>query len=248
MKAIIVEDKEYIRKGLINLLGALDTNIDVIGECESVAEAVIVTKTCQPDLIFLDINLSDGTAFDFLDQFEHLPFKIIFITAYEEYALKALKIGAVDYLLKPVDFEELKAAVQKVTAIPLEKHQENIGTVKKLLSPENETIVLSLQDSYQVIDLNELMYCESDKGYTTFFCTGDKKFIVSKTLKDFEEVLLNHQFLRPHQSFMVNLKFIDKYDKSGEIVLRNQQKIPVSTRKKESFLSSFLSANKFKSG
>lgn len=248
MKALVVEDKEYIRKGLINLLESIDSDsdINVIGECESVAEALVVARTCKPELIFLDINLTDGTAFDFLDQFERIDFKIIFITAFEEYALKALKIGAVDYLLKPVDVDELKAALQKVEVTPLEKHREKLSTVKKLMGNENETIVLSLQDSYQVIDLNELLYCESDKGYTTFYCTEEKKFVVSKTLKEFEEILLNNNFLRPHQSYMVNLKFIDKYDKSGEIVLRNQKKIPVSTRKKESFLSSFLSANRFK--
>lgn len=246
MKALIVEDKEYIRKGLINLLQSIDSTIDIIGECESVAEAKVVTKTCQPELIFLDVNLTDGTAFDFLEQIETINFKIIFITAFEEYALKALKIGAADFLLKPVDAEELKVALQKVYETPLEQHQEKIQVIQQLARNENESIVLSMHDSYQVIDLNQLIYCESDKGYTTFYCTENKKFVVSKTLKEFEEVLESNQFLRSHQSFIVNTKFIDKYDKSGEIVLKNGKKIPVSTRKKESFLASFLRLNRFK--
>lgn len=246
MKALIVEDKEYIRKGLINLLQSIDPTVDIIGECESVAEAKVVTKTCQPELIFLDVNLTDGTAFDFLAHFETIHFKIIFITAFEEYALKALKIGAVDYLLKPVDVDELKAALQKVAATTIEQQREKIQVVQQLTRHENETLVLSLHDSYQVIDLKQLMYCESDKGYTTFYCTDDKKFVVSKTLKEFETTLSENNFLRPHQSFMVNLKFVDKYDKSGEIVLKNGKKIPVSFRKKESFISSFLSFNRFK--
>ena len=108
MQAIIVEDKTYIRKGLLNLLELIDTDVKVVGECESVKEAVIVAKACKPELVFLDINLTDGNAFDFLEQTKHLNFKVIFITAYEEFALKALKMGAVDYLLKPVDVEELK--------------------------------------------------------------------------------------------------------------------------------------------
>lgn len=244
MKSLIVEDKEYIRKGLLNLLQLVDTNIEVIGECESVKEAVIVAKACKPELIFLDINLTDGTAFDFLEQTEHLSFKVIFITAYEEYALKALKMGAVDYLLKPVDLEELEIALQKVAKLPIAEQKQQIQTVKQVWRNEDNKLILSLHDSFQVIDLNELLFCESDKGYTSFYCTNNKKYVVSKTLKEFEERLTEANFTRPHQSFMVNLKFIDKYDKSGVIYLKNGTKIPVSSRKKESFLTTFLHWNK----
>lgn len=244
MKAIIIEDKEYIRKGLLNLLQLITTEIEVIGECESVKEAVVVANACKPEVVFLDINLLDGTAFDFLDQTENLSFKVIFITAYEEYALKALKSGAVDYLLKPVDIEELKLAIQKVSKLPIREQKQQIETVKQIWRNESDQIILSFHDSFQVIDLNELLYCESDKGYTTFYCSSEKKYVVSKTLKEFEERLLKGSFIRPHQSFIVNLKFIDKYDKSGIIHLKNGKKIPVSSRKKESFLTSFLSWNK----
>lgn len=244
MKALIVEDKEYIRKGLLNLLQLIEADIEVIGECESVKEAVIVTKTCKPELIFLDINLTDGNAFEFLEQTEDLRFKVIFITAYEEYALQALKMGAVDYLLKPVDIEELQAALNKIEKLPISTQKEQIKTAKQAWKNEANKLILSLQDSFQVIDLNELMYCESDKGYTTFYLSNHKEHLASKTLKEFEERLTEANFIRPHQSFMVNLKFIDKYDKSGLIHLKNGKVIPVSSRKKESFLSRFLNSNK----
>lgn len=240
MKSLIVEDKEYIRKGLLNLLQLVDTKIEVIGECESVKDAIVVTKACKPELIFLDINLTDGTAFDFLEQTDNLSFKVIFITAYEEYALKALKMGAVDYLLKPVDLEELEVALQKVAKLPIAEQKQQIQTVKQVWRNEDHTLILSLHDSFQVIDLNELLFCESDKGYTSFYCNDGKKYVVSKTLKEFEERLTEAHFTRPHQSFMVNLKFIDKYDKSGVIHLKNGKKIPVSSRKKEGFLTTFL--------
>ena len=243
MKALIVEDKAYIRKGLLNLLELVETDVNVVGECESVKEAVIVANACKPDLIFLDINLSDGNAFDVLEQIEHLEFKVIFITAYEEYALKALKMGAVDYLLKPVDIEELQIALNKVKRLPIAQQKVQIDVVKQVYHNENDKLILSLHDSFQVIDLNELLYCETDKGYTTFYCNDGKKYVVSKTLKEFEERLLQANFTRPHQSFMVNLKYIDKYDKSGIIYLKNGQKIPVSSRKKEPFLSAFLKWN-----
>lgn len=244
MKSIIVEDKEYIRKGLLNLLSIIDAGVEVIGECESVQEAIIVTKTCKPELVFLDINLSDGTAFDFLDKLESIDFKIIFITAYEEYALKALKIGAVDYLLKPVDVEELKTALQKVAKLTAADQKNQIATAKQVFNNEANHIILSFHDSYQVINLDELICCESDKGYTTFYCSDGNKHLVSKTLKDFEERLLEANFQRPHQSFMINMKFVDKYDKSGTIYLKNGTKIPVSSRKKETFLSSLFNWNK----
>lgn len=244
MKTIIIEDKAYIRKGLLNLLELIKTDVRVVGECESVKEAIIVANACKPELIFLDINLLDGTAFDFLEQTEHLTFKVIFITAYEEYALQALKIGAVDYLLKPVDIEELQIALQKVTELPIEEQKQQIKTVKEVWNNDSTKLIVSLHDSFQVIDLNELMYCETDKGYTTFYCSDGKKYMVSKTLKEFEERLSKVNFVRPHQSFMVNLKFIDKYEKSGIIYLKNEKKIPVSSRKKESFLTTFLNWNK----
>lgn len=244
MRALLIEDKAYIRKGLLNLLQLIAAEIQIIGECESVKDAVIVANACKPDLVFLDINLLDGTAFDFLEQTENLSFKIIFITAYEEYALKALKIGAVDYLLKPVDVDELKIALQKVLKLTLTEQKKQINIVKQVWNTEGNQLILSFHDSFQVIDLNELLFCESDKGYTTFYCCNDKKYVVSKNLKEFEERLLNASFLRPHQSFMVNLKFIDKYDKSGVIHLKNGKRIPVSSRKKDSFLTSFLNWNK----
>ena len=240
MQAIIVEDKTYIRKGLLNLLELIDTDVKVVGECESVKEAVIVAKACKPELVFLDINLTDGNAFDFLEQTKHLNFKVIFITAYEEFALKALKMGAVDYLLKPVDVEELKIALDKVKQLSVTEQKEQINVAKQVWNNQDDKLILSLQDSFQVVDLNELMYCESDKGYTTFYCNDGKKHLVSKTLKEFEERLTKAHFTRPHQSFMVNLKFIDKYDKSGVIHLKKGKKIPVSSRKKEQFVTAFL--------
>jgi len=242
MKTLLVEDKAYIRKGLLNLLKTINTKVEVIGECGSVKDAVVVANACKPELIFLDINLTDGNAFEFLEQVEHLDFKVIFITAYEEYALKALKSGAVDYILKPVDVDELEVALEKVKHLPITEQKQQIKTAKQAWNNEDSNLILSLHDSFQVIDLNELLFCESDKGYTTFYCNDGKKYVVSKTLKEFEDQLTSTNFVRPHQSYMVNLKFIDKYEKSGAIHLKNGKKIPVSSRKKETFLSAFLKA------
>ncbi len=241
MKALIVEDKAYIRKSLLNLLRQNHNDIEVIGECASVKEAVTVTKACKPELIFLDINLEDGTGFEFLEQTQQLSFKTIFITAYEEFALKALKAGAVDYILKPIDVAELKTAIEKLASLSVAVQKQQIQTAKQVWNNDPTKIIISLQDSYQVIDLSELMYFQSDKGYTTFYCVNNKKYLASKTLKEFEEVLNLSNFTRPHQSYIVNLKYIDRYDKSGTIFLKNGIKIPVSSRKKEQFLKHLFS-------
>ncbi|MCL6294067.1 LytR/AlgR family response regulator transcription factor [Jejuia spongiicola] len=240
MKTLIVEDKAYIRKGLLNILKTIDAEVEVVGECISVKEAVVVASACKPELIFLDINLTDGNAFEFLEQTEHLQFKVIFITAYEEYAIKALKSGAIDYILKPVDVDELKVALEKVKHLPIAEQKQQIRKVKEVWSNDDTKLIVSLHDSFQVIDLNELLYCESDKGYTTFYCNDGRKHVASKTIKEFEDQLIAVNFIRPHQSFIVNLKFIDKYEKSGTIYLKNGKKIPVSSRKKEHFVTSFL--------
>ena len=241
MKALIVEDKAYIRKSLRNLLQQNHSDIEVLGECASVSEAVTVANACQPELVFLDINLDDGTGFEFLEQTQHLEFKTIFITAYEEFALKALKAGAVDYILKPIDIGELKTAIEKLSLSSVSVQKEQILTAKQVYHNDPSKIIISLQDSYQVIELSELMYCQSDKGYTTFFCANHKKYLASKTLKEFEEQLKLPNFTRPHQSYIVNLKYIDRYDKSGTIFLKNGSKIPVSSRKKEHFLKHLFS-------
>lgn len=244
IKTLIIEDESYIRKGLVNLIETLQEDLLVIGECGSIQEGVTVAKACKPDLVFLDINLTDGTGFDFLEQTTELDFKVIFITAYEEYALRALKIGAVDYLLKPVDIDELSKAIHKIETLSTAVQKGQISTAKKVLANNSDTLILSLQDSFQVISLSDLMYCESDKGYTTFYLSDGKKHLASKPLKEFEEQLLKQSFTRPHQSFMVNLKCIDRYDKSGTIYLKNGATIPVSSRKKNEFVADLFNWNK----
>ncbi len=240
IKTLIVEDEEYIRKGLINMIEMLDKGLTIIGECESVQEAITVCKTCKPDLIFLDINLSDGNAFDFLEKTEQQTAKVIFTTAYEKYALQALKQGAIDYILKPVDLEELEVAIDKALAsiAQAKKDEPALGT----RSQDKDKLILRLQDSLQVIDLKELMFCQSDKGYTTFYLANGKSFIASKSLKDYETQLPANVFVRTHQSYCVNLNYVDKYDKNGYVILHNGQSIPVSSRKKEGFVALLLKA------
>lgn len=239
-RAIIIEDELYIRKGLASLINDMDEDITVVGECDSVKDAVVLINACKPDLVFLDINLKDGNAFDFLDQVDNNDFKVIFITAYEEYALKALKKDAVDYILKPVNADELCVAVRKALKLNGGLHDTVEVDSKKGWKEDNEKIILRLNDGYQVISLSDLMYCMSDKGYTTFFLQNGNSFLSSRPLKKFENKLPNNQFYRVHKSFFVNMDYVDKYDRKGYILLRGGAEVPVSSRRKEEFLSRFL--------
>lgn len=241
MRAIIIEDEQYIRKGLIAMINSLKKGITILGECESVKEAVTVTKACKPDLVFLDINLIDGTAFDFLNKLEQINFKIIFITAYDQYSLQALKNGAIDYILKPVDVEELEQAINKAIGLQKNDSIEQVKVVEEqLLNNKKTRLVLRLQEGFQIIEFKDLMYCKSDKGYTTFYLENGKSYIASKPLKEFEPSMPSNSFFRTHQSFILNLSFVNKYEKSGYAYLKSGEKIPVSSRNKEAFIDRIL--------
>jgi two-component system LytT family response regulator len=239
-KAIIVEDEIYIRKGLKTMINSLNKDITIVAECASVVEASNAIDTHKPDLVFLDINLTDGNAFDLLGQYQELNFNIIFITAYEEYALKALKKGAVDYILKPVDIDELETAIDK--ALLKKNPQEEFMKIlsNRMFQQKKEKLILKLQEGLQIILIKSLMYCQSDKGYTTFYMSDGKSYLASKSIKEFEKELESHNFFRTHQSYIVNMDFVDRYDKTGYVILENKKTIPVSVRKKETFLTKLL--------
>lgn len=237
IKTLIVEDEPYIRKGLITQIKSINNSIVIIGECESINDAVIVAKSCTPDLVFLDINLTDGTGFEFLAQTTMLDFKVIFVTAYEDFALQAIKNGAIDYILKPVDIDELTNAINKVLTLTTKQVQQQIQVTQEHFKGEKNRIVLSLQEGFQVLYLEDLVYCNSDKGYTTFYLVDGRNFIASKPIKEFELQLPNEQFIRTHQSYIININFVDKLDKNRIIHLKNGIQVPLSIRKKEEFIS-----------
>ncbi|BDD09500.1 DNA-binding response regulator [Fulvitalea axinellae] len=241
IKTIIVEDEQYTRKGIISLVQQLNPAVDFIAECASVDEASVLIKACKPDLVLLDINLQGGSGFDVLDNTEELDFSVIFITAYNQHAIRALKCGAIDYILKPVDPDELRDALEKVSAGKYSTRKQ-LDIFKEQLSGNQNRIVLRLQESYQIIELAELVYCKSDAGYTTFFLNDGRKFIASRPLKEYVTQLPNDRFVRTHQSYMVNIDYVDRYDKTRFAYLKDDTPIPVSIRKREEFVKKVFEA------
>jgi len=231
IRAIIVDD---IPEAILVLKADLENycvNIDVIGSAEGVVSGAKLIRETKPDLVFLDIQMKDGSGFDLLDLVREIPFKLIFTTASDEYAVKAFKFSAVDYLLKPIDPDELMDAVSRVEqqdkpSQRLDLLKENFVTTKK--------IALNTLDKIHIVTIEDILRCESNINYTQFFFTDGSKLLVTKTLKEFDHLLSEHGFIRVHQSHLINTNFIKEFLKSdGMIVMKDGTKVPVSTRKKQ---------------
>lgn len=242
IRTLIIEDEPAIRKEIEWLLQQ-ETQFNLIGFATSVAESLVLIKATKPELILMDIQLTDGTAFDILDQLEEIPFRIIFITAYNHFAVKAIKFGALDYLLKPLDDTEFKSALSKIVTDDdnhLAQQKQQISILKSQSghgeSDLDSRIVLHTLEFLQVLQLREIIYCQSEGGYTNFFLTEGRRIMISKPLKFYDELLPEKWFLRPHQSYLVNVLYVDKFLKSGTIVLKDKTEIPVSGRRKDYIL------------
>ncbi|MEL7147248.1 MAG: LytTR family DNA-binding domain-containing protein [Bacteroidota bacterium] len=239
MKLLIVEDEFYTRQGLITLVNSFDKGIEIVGDCATIDEAIIHAYEKKPDLVLLDINLPDGDGFDFVDQTKDLRYQIIFITAHDNFAIKAIREGAIDYIMKPVEPQDLEAALERVLHNYI--HQSNGVAEGAPNEPiQRDKLFLSFNDCIQVISFKQLMYCSSDNGYTTFFLANGQSFLSSKPLKDFEHEFPVSNFVRTHQSFIVNLDYVCRYQKEGYCVLNNDEKVPVSVRRKKHFMTKLM--------
>jgi two-component system, LytTR family, response regulator len=241
LKAIIVDDEPKARENLQILLQDFVKGVEVVALCQDIAEAMEAVNTKAPDIVFLDIQLQRETGFDLLTRLKDINFEVIFTTAYTEYAIKAFKFSAIDYLLKPIDIEDLKKAVGKV-----EKRVNNnmSSRLKELVqnlkfgSAENYKLALPTLEGLVFIKINDIIYCEASSNYTQIY-TSEGKYLVSKTLKEYDELLSDHNFFRIHNSYLININSIKKYVKGdgGYVVLNDNTSLDVSKRKKEAFLT-----------
>jgi two-component system LytT family response regulator len=237
IRVVIVEDQPGIRSD-IQYLVEKQEGFSVAGSCGTVKEARTLIQQLKPDLLLLDIHLPDDTGFDVLKETAN-EYKAIFLTGFENHAIQAIKHGALDYLLKPVDETEFSQALHKVSRnFPARPEQVNVASSFHGEGIRNR-LVLRSQDYLQIVEINQIVYCHSDSGYTTFYFDDKRKILVSKILKDYEDVLTEPMFLRPHQSYLVNTGYIDRYTRDGIIHLKNGEQVPVSTRRKEAVLHFF---------
>lgn len=238
MNAIIIDDESTGRKTIRSFITKYAPKLQIIAEAESVRTGLEVIHNNQPDIVFLDIRMNDGTGFDLLERLGAITFQIIFVTAYEEHAIKAFKYSAVDYLLKPLDPDEFIASVSKLKK--QSKLEEIEQKVELLLQNHNkiEKIALPTLSGLNMIKICDIVHCESDNNYTNFHLIDGSKLLVSRTLKEYDEMLSTSGFYRTHKSHLVNVSYIVEYIKGegGIVKLENGDHVEVSRRRKDGLI------------
>ncbi|XOV93407.1 MAG: LytR/AlgR family response regulator transcription factor [Bacteroidota bacterium] len=243
LRSVIVEDEKHSRESLKALLTDFCEGVEVVQMAANVEEAITTIDTCRPDLVFLDIELQTGTGFNVLEGVKDRTFDVIFTTAFDQYAIQAIKFSSLDYLLKPIDIDELQSAVNKA----IDKKQNGAASndqVELLLKnirteqPQRRKICLATSDGLEFINVEDIIYCEASGSYTNFHLKGDKLILVSKNLKEYEHMLNPDLFMRVHNSFLINLSEVQKFVKSegGYILMNTNKQISISQSRRDEFL------------
>lgn len=238
MKAVIIDDEQRARNYLKGIISDQFKSIEIIGEADGVESGCDLIESSNPDLLFLDVQMQDGTGFDILKKINRSRYNVIFVSAYDKFAITAIKFSAVDYLLKPVEVDDLSAALEKINqsgkADDVQKKLDlllnNINKIDKIALPSLNGI--------EFVKLENIIRCESDNNYTTFYLTSKEKIIVSRTLKEYEDMLESKGFFRTHKSHIINLSYLKKYIKGegGTVIMEDGSEVAVSRRRKEDFL------------
>lgn len=246
MNAIIVDDEKLARETLAEFVKDYTDGVRIVGLAQNIDEAYELIMNEKPDLVFLDIEMPGGNAFDLLERIEHNDFEIIFTTAHGHYAIQAIKFSALDFILKPLDIEELKNAVNKAKEkrkrAPIEDEIIQIRTLLNNLGGKDELaqIIIPEVGGFKVINTSDIIYCQSDKSYCEIYTT-ESKLVSSKSLKEYDGLLADNNFFRVNKSFLINLKHVKEYKKGegGTAIMSNGYEIEVSRRRKKEFIAEF---------
>lgn len=246
LRVVIVEDEKHSRETLKNLLQEFCEGVEVVGMAGSVKEGIEQLNNTQPDVVFMDVELQPGTGFDVLQGVNELNFEIVFTTAFEQYAIKAIRFSSLDYLMKPIDLSELQQAIEKV------KQKKDEDQYKQQLEvlmanftdrkPEGKNICLSTAEGIEFVRIQEIMHCEASGSYTKFVFKDGKELLVSKHLKEYQQLLDEYDFMRVHNSFLINLREVKRFVKSegGYILMNNDAMISISAGKRDEFMEKML--------
>ncbi|MCB2218746.1 MAG: LytTR family DNA-binding domain-containing protein [Bacteroidetes bacterium] len=241
--AIFIGDNDTSLQTAINTIDNYVPNVSFAGSAKDIKSGIGIVNELEPDLVILDIKLKDGSGFELIDHFEKPDFKIIFISSYSDYAIKAIKYGAVDYLLKPLKEEELAQAIRK--ADDLVRYEEKLQA-KALGTSINELnkshrLVLKSMDQVHVVDISDIVHIEADGNYSTFYLLDGRKIVITKSIKEFETQLLDNGFHRIHKSHIVNINRMNYFDKAdgGTLVMCNGDEVPVASRKRDMLMELF---------
>ncbi len=243
IRAVIIDDEKLARDVIFNYLNEYCPDVEVVAQASSVKTALSSIQKTTPDLVFLDIEMPDGTGFDLLSRFDKIDFKIIFVTAYSEYAIKAFRFSAIDYLLKPLKIDELIDAVERVrsagaTGISSEIISSLLTNLRSS-SPKQSTLIIPNIRGFEVLRVSEIIMCQADGYCTNFHLSGNRKVVSSKNLKHFDGLLEDQNFLRVHHSYLVNLDHVTGYTRQGEILLSEGMKAFLGDSYKNEFVKRF---------
>lgn len=239
MKVIIIDDEQSNQENLKHLLEVYAPDLNICATIGDINDAFKMVSLYQPDLVFLDIQLHAHTGFDLLKQLGEITFKVIFVTAYNQYGIEAIKFAALDYLLKPIDIDELKLAVNKARKAIQQKHKnERLNYLLDYLKDDKKNaprIALPMFNETRYVNVSDIVRCEADNTYTKFMLNNGEKILVSKTLKEYVEMLSRYGFIRSHQSHLINLTYIRSWlrEDGGSLQLNDGTKIPVSKHNRE---------------
>jgi two-component system LytT family response regulator len=243
LRTIVIDDEKLSREVICNYLKTYGNDIEIVATASSVKTAYKAIIKHQPDFIFLDVEMADGKGFDLLMMFEKIDFKVIFVTAYSEYAVKAFRFSAVDYLLKPVKIDELISAVEKIKSLNGQAPGiEALSELMKNLNKESalpRTLVIPHLKGFDVLKISEIIMCLADGYCTIFFVTGNRKYTSSRNLKHFDEMLEELNIIRVHHSYLVNLNHVVSYSRQGEILLAEGHKAYLGDSYKNHFIKRF---------
>jgi len=242
MKILIIDNEEDLRSALRNLLQLCDIDQLILDEADGVKSGLQKIKSFDPDIVFLDIEMNDGTGFDLLTQLQHIDFQLIVTTAHDAYAIRAFKFSAIDFLLKPIDPEDLELSIEKaIENLNKNDLKMQLQILMQQISNSNDInkkIVLNDKRNTYFVKIADILYCEAEGPYTKFFIFNEKPILVSKSLKDYDEMLTSYGFIRTHHSYLVNatkIKMLDKKD-GGILILDDGIHVPISQRKRDAVL------------
>jgi two-component system, LytTR family, response regulator len=246
LKAIIVDDEEASRDTLKNYLAKYCPDVELLGMGNSAKQGIELINTHKPDILFLDVEMPYGNAFDLLEQIEDISFETVFVTAFSNYALKALNLSAAYYILKPIEIDELILAVDKIKT----QKESNAKLLHTKILVENihaenkqaQKIVLPLLEGFEVIPVKDIIRCEANDNFTNFILTQNRKIMICRTLKQYENILEEYNFVRVHKSHLINVQHVTKYlkGKGGQLIMSDQSYVDVSPSKKEELLKKFI--------
>jgi two-component system LytT family response regulator len=243
IRAVIIDDEQPAREVVANFLTEYCPDVEIVAKASSVSTGYNAIRRTSPDLVFLDIQMPDGKGFDLLNKFESIDFKIIFITAYSEYAIRAFRFSAIDYLLKPVKIDELIDAVDRVrkagrSGLSAEIVSSLMNNLREG-SAKQSTLIIPNIKGFDVLRVPDIIMCQADGYCTNFHIAGQRKVVSSKNLKHFSELLIDQNFLRVHHSYLVNLNHVTGYTRQGEILLSEGLKAYLGDSYKNDFVKRF---------